>query len=162
MDIRVSRERSKEIAESELIVDTGTVQIRVKEIVVVVVEQRTEVELEMILMSLLMSALMRLLMFLVVSLVMGFMLRLMELRGGRVELSEEVVHVEMETIESILAGRRGERLMTLRVVLATFRRIAEHVVRFSDRSKCFFSFGIFVFIRMIFQCFEERDEDRLE
>lgn len=103
MNTRVSCERPEEIAESGLF--AGAVQIRLKEIVVaVVVEQRTEVELEMILMSLLMSALMRLLVFLVVSLVMGFMLRLMELRGGRIELSEKVVHVEMETLESILAG----------------------------------------------------------
>jgi hypothetical protein len=58
----------------------------------------------MILMGLLMRSLMCLVMFLVVSLMMRFVLRLMELRGGRIELSEKVVHVEMEPIESTLAG----------------------------------------------------------
>lgn len=76
------------------------IQIHLKQIISII-EERTEVEIEMLLMRLLMCLLMGSMMILVMSLMMRFMLRLMKLKS-RIELSKEIVHIEMETRKSIL------------------------------------------------------------
>ena len=138
----------EETVEAEMITDVHGVQVQE---VVVILEQRAEVEVEVVLLRLFVSAVMGFVMTLEMRMMVCFVLRLMELRRGSVELSEEVIHVEMETTESILIGRRGERLVTLGIVLTTFGSIAKYIVRFSDRPKGFFRFGILVLVRMILQ-----------
>ena len=68
----------------------------------------------------------------------------------RIEVLEEIVHVKLKAGKLVLIGRRCKRLMTLRIILTTFSGITEDIVSFSDCTKGFFSFGLFVLIRMIF------------